>query len=107
MITTSYGTWCTEADHSSTTVEDSVLKAFGSYGPEAFDFEAIVSGYREAINEALPSSVSLCGNEFIGPVLNEQVTNDELIELIELDIKSVVDNVDFWAIVAKHEIAED
>jgi len=103
--TTTYGTWCTRVDHLSTSLENTVIDAFGSEGTDGFDLDAIISDYRAAINEALPSSVSLCGDEFIGPYYEADYDFDgyPLTDAGALDIKTIVSDVDLWEIVAKHD----
>ena len=94
MVTTSYGNWCSRVDHDSVSVENTVEEAFGSEGPDGFHIEEIVAQYRQAINEALPDDVSLCGDEFYGPYPRESV-----------DIKALVEQVDLWAIIMRNEEA--
>lgn len=108
MVTTTYGTWCTRVDHLNLSVAGSVSDAFGSEGSEGFDFEAIVEEYREAINEALPPSVSLCGDEFIGPYYDDDKDFEGYPHTLlgVLDIKAIVEDIDLWAIVAKHQEAQ-
>ena len=103
--TTSYGTWTNRVEQYSADFETYVMEAFGSEGPEGFDFDAIVADYREAINDALPDSVSLCGSEFIGPYESEDwaAAGYPTDEYDRLDIKAIVETVDFWEIAAKHE----
>jgi len=104
MITTSYGTWCTRVDPYSLSVEQSVVEALGDFADE-YDVEAIADDYRQAINQALPPGVSLVGNEFIGPA---QPSPDQFDgyphDEYSVDIRAIVDSVDFWAIAARHEI---
>jgi hypothetical protein len=103
--TTSYGTWTNRVEQYSANFETSVMDAFGSDGTEGFDFDAIVADYRNAINAALPNSVSLCGSEFIGPYHADDCDFDgyPMDEDDRLDIKTIVESVDFWAIVEKHQ----
>lgn len=106
MVTTSYGTWNNKVDRYRLTVEQSVVEAFGAEGTDGFDLPAIVADYRAAINEALPQGVTLVGDEFIGPYRPEPdafagypVDDDG-----GLDIKAIVDDIDLWAIIEKHDI---
>lgn len=103
--TTSYGTWTTRVEQYAADFETSIMDAFGSEGTEGFDFDAIVSDYRDAINEALPNGVSLCGSEFIGPYESEDwaAAGYPVDEDNRLDIKAIVESVDFWEIVARHD----
>jgi hypothetical protein len=102
--TTGYGTWNNRVAASDLTVEQSVSVSLGDYYND-YDVDAIVSDYRTAINEALPQGVSLCGDEFIGPYSADDATwNAELDdEDSRLDIKAIVEGVDFWKIAAKHD----
>jgi hypothetical protein len=103
--TTTYGTWNNRVDTYSADFETYVMDAFGSEGADGFDFDAIVADYRDAINDALPASVSLCGSEFVGPYYEADYdfdgypTDDDG----RLDIKAIVESVDFWEIAAKHD----
>ncbi|WP_031171590.1 hypothetical protein [Streptosporangium roseum] len=105
--TTSYGTWNNRVDSYGINLQTSAIEAFGSEGPDGFDFDAIVSDYRTAINDALPDSVSLCGDEFIGPYYEADCDFDgyPTDEGGRLDIKAIVESIDFWEIAAKHENA--
>ncbi len=103
--TTSYGTWNNRVQDGELTVEQSVYVALGDFASD-YDLDAVVAGYRAAINEALPSSVSLCGDEFIGPYHAEDADfdgypTDE--ETGRLDIKTIVEGIDFWAIAAEYD----
>jgi len=104
IVTTSYGTWNNCVESGELTVEQSVLVALGDYADD-YDIDAIAADYRAAINEALPEGVTLAGNEFFGPAHAADATWGPELEDEDghLDIKSIVDSVDFWAIVAKHD----
>jgi hypothetical protein len=105
--TTNYGTWCNTVDRSSLNVETGVLDGyFGSEGSDGFDFEAIVSDYRDAINEALPDGVFLTGNDFIGPYYEADQGFDGFPADDDgnLDIKAIVDGIDLNAIVERHQL---
>lgn len=103
--TTSYGDWNNRGDKWALTVEQSVIGAFGTEGADGFDFDAIVSDYRDAINAALPNGVTLSGNDFYGPY--HQAASDfdgyPVDEDGHLDIKAVIDSVDLWKIIARHD----
>jgi hypothetical protein len=72
--TTSYGTWCNRVAQYSTSPDSDVEDYIGG-GDSAWIERLMESGaldeikraFRDAINAALPPSVSLCGDEFIGP----------------------------------------
>lgn len=98
----SYGTWNRTIDKHTLTLEQSVGDALnGEYTDEQLD--AVTEAYRDAINAALPDSVSLCGNELYGPY---ETDDDEFAgypqdDEGDLDIAAIVESVDFWAIVEK------
>lgn len=117
---TSYGTWARSGDRDNVSVEDTVLDAFGSYGPDGYDFDAIVAAYRDAINAALPPSVSLSGDEFYGPYYEADRDWDpadypsgdgddadaDLYRDGNLNIRAIVKSVDLWAIIERHELKD-
>lgn len=105
---TSYGTWTNRVNNLIADFDHDVIEAFGSEGTDGFDLEAIKAEYRNALNDALPPNVNLCGSEFIGPAYPQpgefaDYPNDEY---DRLDIKAVVESIDFWAIVEKHALSE-
>lgn len=102
---TDYGNWNNRVDPRARTVEQTIYEALGDYADE-YDIDGIAADWRAAINEALPEGVALAGNEFIGPYHREFVTWDEDLEDEDgrLNIKAVVDGIDFWEIAARHEI---
>lgn len=90
--TTSYGSWVRATGSSAFTLDGEVADALLA-GADSNDYTedqitAVATAYRDAINEALPEGVSLCGNEFYGPAYQETP-----------DLAEIVDSVDFWAIV--------
>jgi hypothetical protein len=103
--TTSYGTWNNRVESGELTVEQSVLTALGDFAHE-YDLDAIAADYRNAINDALPSGVSLNGDEFYGPyyTADRDFGDCPMDEDDRLDIKAIVETVDFWDIAAKHEL---
>jgi hypothetical protein len=57
-----------------------------------------------ALRLQAPRGVALCGSEFIGPAYDpdfDGYPTDE--ETGRLDIKAIVDSVDFWEIAAAHD----
>lgn len=108
MTTTrTYGNWNTRVESYSANFETAVMEAFGSEGPDGFDFDAIVADYRAAVNEALPPGVSLNGSEFYGPAYPEDADFDDYPtdEDGRLDIKTIVEGIDFWKIAESHATA--
>lgn len=102
--TTPYGTWNSRVEPHSATFATSVYEALGNFADD-YDIDAIKADYRAAINEALPEGVTLVGDEFIGPAHDADCDFDgyPTDEYGRLDIKAIVESVDFWAIVAKHD----
>jgi hypothetical protein len=110
--TTSYGSWCNNVNEYSTSLESDVSD-FISGGDndwqrllvESGAFQEICDTYRQKINEALPASVTLAGDEFVGPHEPEDGEWDgcPVDEYGGLDIKAIVDSIDLSAIVEAHE----
>ncbi|MEV0732338.1 hypothetical protein [Polymorphospora sp. NPDC050346] len=102
--TTTYGNWTTVVDRFSAGFEHGITEALGDHGGD-FDIAAIAADYHQAINEALPPGVTLNGDEFYGPAhaADQQFAGYPHNEHGELDIKAIIDSIDFWAIVAKHD----
>ncbi len=103
--TTSYGNW-NRVEPSDLTVEQSVAVALGDFAGD-YDVDAITSAYRAAINDALPEGVSLCGDEFYGPHNpgGDAFSGHPADENGRLDIKAIVETIDFWDIAAEHDKA--
>lgn len=109
ITTTDYGTWTNAVDRFSPTLESSLSAGFsGSEGPDGFEVEAIASDYRDAINAALPDSVTLSGDQFYGPYYPEDQNFEGYAtdQNGDLDIKAIVEGVNLNAIVEKYRIAE-
>lgn len=71
---TSYGSWASYGDRYNVSIEATVADAVNGGDSDWRErlqssgaFDRIVSGYRAAIDAALPGDVALCGDEFIGP----------------------------------------
>lgn len=94
--TTSYGTWVTVTNSPYLTLRQDVEAFTGEYGGD-YDVDAIERDYRAAINAALPGGVTLAGEEFYGPVPVDNAATDA--------IAPAIDEVDFWAIVQRHDKA--
>lgn len=110
MVTnTSYGSWHKAAGSSSLTLKGDVRDAllagvdFNDYSDEQIG--VVADAYRAAINEALPDTVSLCGDEFYGPYIgwgrSDHFSGYPMTEDDHLDIAGVVQGVDFWGVVEK------
>lgn len=102
--TTTYGNWNNRVESGDLTVEQSITVALGDFAHE-YDADAIAADYRAAINDALPEGISLNGDEFYGPYYRDEVNlgGYPTDEDDRLDIKAIVDGIDFWEIAAKHE----
>lgn len=110
--TTSYGTWCSRVNQYSTSPDADVLDYING-GDNAWQelldasgaLERIQAEYRDAINAALPDSVSLCGDEFIGPYEPDQGEFDGYPADSHgvLDFKELVEGIDLGSIVERNE----
>jgi hypothetical protein len=103
--TTDYGTWCNHGDRYNTTVEATVLDAINGGDADWRErvettgaLGRIVSDYRDAINAALPTGVTLAGDQFYGPYYEADYTWDG-----DLDIASIIQGIDLAAIIDKHD----
>ncbi|MCB1290778.1 MAG: hypothetical protein KDB45_04510 [Mycobacterium sp.] len=104
--TCSYGSWYRNVGDSSGTVLGEVEDALdGEFTDD--EVAAIAEAYRDAINEALPGEVQLCGDEFYGPAYELDTTGYPVDEDGRLDIAAIVDSVDFWDIVERITTAAD
>lgn len=112
VTTTTYGTFYNHTG--SISVESYVADAFGSEcsdgggGSEGYDVLKIVADFRTAINEALPECVSLCENEFYGPYhqADRKFEGYPLTGDGGLNISEIVEGIDFWEIVARHDLSD-
>lgn len=110
--TTSYGTWCNRVNQYSTSPDSDILDYING-GDSAWQELLDASGalaeiqreYRAAINEALPPSISLCGDEFIGPAYPEDGEFDGYPqdEFGGLDFAAMVEDIDLEPIVERNE----
>jgi hypothetical protein len=102
--TTSYGTWNNRVEPYAANFATSIYEALGDYA-DGFDLDAVEAEYKAAINDALPASVNLCGDEFIGPAYAADCdfTGYPTDEDGRLDIKAIVDSIDFWEIASRHD----
>jgi hypothetical protein len=106
--TTSYGTWCNRVNQYSTSPDADIEDYVGGGDSEWVErleksgaLEEIKADFRAAINAALPDSVSLCGDEFIGPAYPEDDEFDgyPVDEHDVLDFKAIVDAISLEEIV--------
>ena len=110
--TTSYGTWCNQVNAYSTSPDADVLDYING-GDNAWQerleasgaLELIQSEYRQAIQDALPDSISLCGDEFIGPAEpdDDEFDGYPTDEHGRLDLKAMVEEIDLEPIVDRNE----
>lgn len=110
--TTSYGTWTNRVNTYSTGPDADVVN-YISGGDSDWRERVQTSGalaamqrdYRAAIEAALPPSVSLCGEEFIGPAYPEPGEFDgyPTNEHGDLDIRAMVEEIDLGEIVERHD----
>ncbi|WP_399554228.1 hypothetical protein OG582_40600 (plasmid) [Streptomyces anulatus] len=110
--TTSYGTWCNKVNQFSTSPDSDVLdyinggdNAWQTRLEESGALELIQDEYREAINAALPDSVALAGDEFIGPAYPEDDEFDgyPTDEHGTLDLKALIEDIDLQPIVDRND----
>lgn len=101
-IITSYGSFYNHTQ--SLSVSDSVADIVGEFSSE-YDVKAIEIDYRDAINNTLPSSISLIGEEFIGPACpyEGEFAGRTLLDNGRPDIGLIVASIDIWSIVDRHE----
>jgi hypothetical protein len=106
VTTTDYGTWNNHGDRTNTTVAATIADAINGGDAEWRErmdesgaLDRIESDYRQAINDALPASVSLCGSEFYGPYYQDDRDWDG-----ELDIAETINGINLFAIVETHDI---
>lgn len=110
-VTTDYGTWYNHT-HSELTVETDVANYVGGGDPEWVTqvteggyLDDMVAAFRAQINAALPSSVSLCGNDFYGPYYAENCDFDgcPTDEHGSLDITAIINDIDLAPIVERYD----
>ncbi|MEU9703043.1 hypothetical protein [Streptomyces sp. NPDC047981] len=110
--TTSYGTWCNRVNASSTSPDVDILD-FINGGDSDWQqllessgaLDEIQLEYRRRIDAALPDSISLCGEEFIGPWQPEDGEFDGYPADADgfLDFAAMVEDIDLGAIVERNE----
>lgn len=111
--TTSYGTWCNRVNQYSTSPDADVLDYINGGDndwQELLDASGalaqIQADYRAAINAALPDSVSLAGDEFIGPAYPDDNEFDgyPTDEDGVLDFQAIVEGIDLEPIVERNDV---
>lgn len=96
--TTDYGSWHNLMGGSTLTITDYVREALDDESD--YDVEAIVAEFRDEINNVLPDDVTLHGEgQLYGPHPMPQDWDDT-----RLDIREEIEHIDFWGIVARHEV---
>jgi hypothetical protein len=110
----SYGTWHNWMPSEGISPDQCVSEAIGNDFDEDV-IDAVTKDWKDAINAALPPEVSLCGDQFYGPyddhdphwtgypVCTTEKWDAEGEPLESLDIAAIVESVDFWAIVERHD----
>lgn len=110
--TTGYGTWCNSVHQYSTSPDADVLDYINGGDSDWRDLleksgalEKIQIEYRKAIDEVLPPSISLCGDEFIGPAYPEDDEFDgyPADEYGGLDLKAMIEDIDLEPIVERND----
>ncbi len=106
--TTGYGTWLNRVDPLSLTVEQTIGEILGDYADD-YDLDGLAGAYRAAINEVLPDSVTLSGNQFIGPYYDADCdfAGYPVTDGGRLDIKAIVDEVDFCVLAEQFDLTSD
>ncbi|GAA0971630.1 MULTISPECIES: hypothetical protein [Actinomycetes] len=102
VTTTSYGSFYNHAK--ALNPESYVADALTEYGDD-YDVDGLVAAFREAIDAQLPDGVVLAGDEFLGPAYAADRDWDPALndEDGHLDIATLVEKVDFWALAAKFD----
>lgn len=110
--TTSYGTWCNRVNTFSTSPDADVLDYINGGDDDwrqlledSGALDTIKREYRQAIEDALPQSVSLCGDEFIGPAEAEAGEFDGYATDEDgfLDFAALVGDIDLGPIVDRND----
>lgn len=103
--TTNYGNWAADTRSSNGEPGADVLDYINGGDADwrarvksSGALDRMIKDYRDAINAALPNSVSLIGDQFIGPYYEKDRDWDG-----DLDIAAIVEGVDLGAIVERHD----
>lgn len=97
--------WDSVVDHNQNTVEGTIAAPLGDHVGD-YDLDAFAAAYREAIDDALPPTVRLMGNMFVG-VLGGPWDGYPTCEDGTLDVKAIVDGIDYWAMAARFDRAAE
>lgn len=109
---TEYGTWCNRINQYSTSLEADILDYINggdNNWQERLEasgaLELIQDEYRQAINDALPDSISLSGDQFIGPAEPDDGEFGDYPAAKDgaLNLKAIVEDIDLAAIVERNE----
>lgn len=110
--TTSYGTWCNRVNTYSLNPDFDIVDYIGGGDSdwrelieESGALDRMIAAYRNAIEEALPPGISLCGDEFIGPAYpdDDEFDGYPTDDFGNLDFKAMVEDIDVQAIVEYYE----
>lgn len=109
IATTRIGTWSSSVNlHSSTPEYDinSLLEGTANYPllVASGALDALQAAYRAAIDDTLPPSVSLCGDEFIADVDADDWGDYPRTESGTLDIAACVESVDLGALAEEFDV---
>jgi hypothetical protein len=108
----SYGTWCNRVNVYASSPDADVDGLVDTGDPEWRErlvktgaLDLMRAEYRQAIDDALPPDVALCGEEFIGPAMPERGEFDGYPRNGDghLDFAAMVEDIDVAAIVHRHD----
>lgn len=110
--TTTYGTWCNRINTYSTSPDADVVDYLNggdnhwqTLVEKSGALDEMTSAYRAAISAALPPSISLCGDEFVGPwqPADDEFDGYPVDEDGALDLKAMIEDIDLDPIVEWHD----
>lgn len=102
--TTEYGSWDSTVDPQALNAQGSAVEMLAGYASD-YNTAELGRAYVDAINAALPVRVSLAGEQFYGPwiVKDGEWDGYPTTEGGRLDIKAIVEGVDFWRLARSYE----
>ncbi|MCP9209591.1 hypothetical protein [Streptomyces cucumeris] len=112
--TTTYGTWCNRVNEYSVSPDVDVIDYINGGDSDWQELleksgalAQIQSEYRQAIQDALPPSISLCGDEFIGPAYPKDGEFDDypVDEEGGLNLKALIEGIDLEEILNRNDPA--